>query len=145
MIHIAARASIRRIAEGTGIAAGLPADRLPIVTVNDESAAVTINTPDLTERLARTFTAWLGKDRVHAEPPITGAEDFSEYGRTVHRVPTLIWGIGAADPADYAAAAAKGQQPPSNHSPNALFVHDPTIQTCVTSMTAAVLDLAAKK
>lgn len=138
-------ASIRRIAEGAGTAAGLPADRLPVVTVNDESAAVTVNTPDLTERLARAFTAWLGADRVRPEPPITGAEDFSEYGRTIHRVPTLIWSVGAADPATHAAAKAKGGLPPSNHSPNALFVHDPTIQTCVTSMTAAVLELAGKK
>ena len=137
--------SIRRICDGTARAAGLPADRLPVVTVNDERAPVTVNTPELTRRLAATFTQWFGADRVEARPPITGAEDFSEFGRTVHRVPIFIWGVGAADPGKWAAAERAGTSLPSNHSPTALFVPDPTLRTCVTSMCAAVLELAGKR
>lgn len=137
--------SIRRICDGTGRAAGMPEGRLPVVSVNNESAAVTVNDPALTRRLASTFTAWLGADHVKPRPPITGAEDFSEYGRTVHKVPALIWTVGAADPEKFAAAERAKIPLPTNHSPNALFVPDPTLRTCITSMTAAVLELAPKK
>lgn len=138
-------ASIRRICDGTARAAGVPEDRLPVVTVTPESTPVTVNDPALTRRLTGTFKAWLGDRRVEPAPPTTGGEDFSEFGRTVQRVPIFIWGVGAADPARYAAAARRGESLPSNHSPLALFVPDQTLQTCVTTMTAAVLDLAAKK
>lgn len=138
-------ASIRRICDGTARAAGLPEDRLPVVTVTSESTPVTVNDPALTRRLTGTFKAWLGDRRVEPAPPTTGGEDFSEFGRTTHRVPIFIWGIGAADPAKYEAAQRAGQPLPSNHSPLAMFVPDPTLQTCVTTMTAAVLDLTGKK
>lgn len=138
-------AAIRRISVGTAQAAGVPADRLPVVTVTPESAAVTVNNPELVRRLAGTFKSWLGEDRVEPRPPTTGAEDFSEFGRTAHRVPTFIWAVGAADPAKFAAAESAGVSLASNHSPTALFVPNPTIQACVTSMSAAVLDLMPKK
>lgn len=138
-------ASIRRICEGTARAAGLPDDRLPVVTVTAESTPVTINDDALTRRLVGTFRSWLGESRVEQRPPTTGGEDFSEYGRTVHRVPIFIWGVGAADPAKFEAAERAGVSLPSNHSPLALFVPDPTLQTCVTSMTAAALELMAKR
>jgi hippurate hydrolase len=137
-------ASVRRICEGTARAAGLPEDRLPVVTVTPESTPVTINDGPLTRRLVGTFTRWFGENRVVARPPTTGGEDFSQFGRTVDRVPIFIWGVGAADPQKFAAAEQAGTLLPSNHSPLATFVPDPTLQTCVTSMTAAVLELAGK-
>jgi amidohydrolase len=138
-------ASIRRISEGTARAGGLPEDRLPVVTVNQESAAVTVNNPELTRRLARTFADWFPAGQVKPRPPITGAEDFSEYGRTVHRVPTCIWTVGAADPEKYALAERTGVPLATNHSPTATFVPEPTMKAAMTSMIAAVLELAAKK
>ncbi len=137
--------SIRRICEGTARAAGLPDDRLPLVTVTPESTPVTVNDAALTHRLVGTFKAWLGEGGVEERPPTTGGEDFSEFGRTVHRVPIFIWGVGAADPAKFEAAEREGRSLASNHSPLATFLPDPTLQTCVTSMTAAVLELTAGK
>ena len=137
-------AAIRRICAGTAQAAGLPADRLPVVTVSDEKAPVTINNPELTRRVVAAFTGWFGAERVKARPPVTGAEDFSEFGRTVPPVPIFIWGVGAADPERFAAAQRAGVPLPSNHSPLAAFVPDPTLKTCVISMTAAVLELAGR-
>jgi hippurate hydrolase len=138
-------AAIRRICEGTARAAGVPEDRLPVVTVTSESTPVTVNDAALTRRMTGTFKAWLGDQRVVPSPPTTGGEDFSEFGRTVHRVPIFIWGIGAADPATFEAANNQGKSLPSNHSPLAAFVPDPTLQTCITTMTAAVLELTGKK
>lgn len=138
-------ASIRRICDGTARAAGVPEDRLPVVTVTSESTPVTVNDAALTRRMSSTFKAWLGDGRVVSAPPTTGGEDFSEFGRTVHRVPIFIWGVGAADPAKFEAANKQGQSLPSNHSPLATFVPAPTLQTCITTMTAAVLDLTGEK
>jgi amidohydrolase len=132
--------AIRRICDGTARAAGMPEDRLPVVAVTSESTPVTVNDAALTRRLAGTFKTWFG-DQVEQREPTTGGEDFSEFGRTVHRVPIFIWGVGAADPAKFQAAERAGLSLPSNHSPLAMFVPDPTLKTCVISMSAAVLEL----
>ena len=138
-------AAIRRICAGTAAAAGVPEDRLPVVTVAPESAPVTTNDSALVRRLAGVFRTWFGPERVEAASPSTGAEDFSEYGRTQPPVPIFIWSVGAADPARYAAAARGGPPVPANHSPEAVFVADPTLRTSVASLTAAVLDLAPRR
>lgn len=138
-------ASIRRICDGTARAAGLPEDRLPVVTVTPESTPVTTNHAALTRRVTGAFTAWFGEKQVQAQPPGTGGEDFSEFGRTVQKVPIFIWSIGAGDPQKFAVAERAGISLPSNHSPLAAFAPDPTLRTCVTTMTAAALELLGKK
>ena len=138
-------ASIKRICAGIAQAAGVPEDRLPIVTVTPEYAPVLVNTVELTRRLTGTFTEWFGKDGLEVRPAATGAEDFSEFGRTVDKVPLTMWFVGAADPAKFAAAEKSGVPMYSNHSPIAEFVPEPTLEVCVTSMSAAVLDLLGKK
>jgi len=138
-------AAIRRICAGTAAAAGVPEDRLPVVTVSPESAPVTTNDSALVRRLAGVFRTWFGPERVEAASPSTGAEDFSEYGRTQPPVPIFIWSVGAADPARYAAAARGGPPVPANHSPEAVFVADPTLRTSVATLAAAVLELAPRR
>ena len=138
-------ASIRRICAGTAMAAGIPEDRLPVVTVTPESSAVTINDGPLTRRLAGVFTEWLGKDRVRQTPPITGAEDFTYFGRTMEKVPICLWWVGGMAPEKFEESKRTGVPVPSNHSPLFAPVPEPTLKAAVTSMTAAVLDLLAKK
>ncbi len=139
MAHLVA--AIRRMAEGMARAAGVPEDRLPTVTPTSEAIPVTFNDPGLTRRLVGTFQTWLGADRVRVEPPTTGGEDFSEFGRALPRVPLFIWWVGATDPARFDVAERTGVPVPSNHSATFAPLPEPTLQTCVTSMTAAVLEL----
>jgi len=134
-------ASIRRICEGTAQAAGVPSDRLPVVTLTPESVPVTDNDAALTRRLKSTFVEWLGSDRVRLQGPITGGEDFSEFGRTADRVPICMWWVGATDPAKFAESERTGIPVPSNHSATFAPPPDPTLKTCVTSLSAAVLEL----
>ena len=134
-------ASIRRICAGLAQAAGVPDDRLPVVTLTPESVSVTSNDPALARRLAGTFTEWFGADRVRLQPPITGAEDFSEFSRTSPRVPICMWWVGATDPAKIAESERTGVPVPSNHSATFAPIPAPTLKACVTSMTAAVLEL----
>ena len=137
-------AAIRSICAGIAQAAGLPEDRLPVVTLTPESVPVTSNNPALTHRLTRTFNEWLGADRVKLTAPITGAEDFSEFGRTTDPVPICFWWVGATDPAKIAESERTGIPVPSNHSATFAPVPEPTLKACVTSMTAAVLELLSK-
>jgi len=137
-------ASIKRIAEGTARAAGVPEDRLPVITVTPEYAPVMVNTSDLTRRLTKTFTDWFGPQGLEMRPPTTGAEDFSEFGRTEKKIPLFMWWVGAADPAKFAEAEKAGRDLVSNHSPIAAFEPEPTLEVGVTTFTAAVLDLLGK-
>lgn len=138
-------AAIRRICTGLGQAAGLPEDRLPVVTLTPESVGVTNNDSNLTRRLIGAFTDWFGADRVQVQPPTTGGEDFSEFGRAPERVPICMWSIGAADPAKIAESERTGVPVPSNHSATFAPVPKPTLTACVTSLTAAVLELLGKQ
>jgi len=137
MAHLLA--SIRRICAGLAQAAGVSEDRLPVVTLTPESIPVTSNDAALARRLAGAFTAWLGEGRVRLSPPVMGGEDFSEFSR--QGVPICMWWVGATDPARIAESERTGVPVPSNHSATFAPVPEPTIKACVTSMTAAVLEL----
>jgi amidohydrolase len=68
---------------------------------------VTRNDPDLTSRMSPTLASVTGGKLIEI-PPITGAEDFSEYGKFA---PALFFFVGATPPDQDMAAVA------SNHSP----------------------------
>ncbi|MCP3675493.1 MAG: amidohydrolase, partial [Gammaproteobacteria bacterium] len=54
---------IARIAKGEAIAMGLPEKLLPVMTIKDEYTPATYNEPEFTKKMARLFTAELGKER----------------------------------------------------------------------------------
>jgi len=138
-------AAVRRVAAGTAQAAGVAEDRMPVVTVTEETVGVTANDPALTRRLARVFTEWIGADRVSEVEPVNAAEDFSLYGQTPERVPSVLWRVGATAPEKFAESTRSGVPVPSNHNSGFAPVPEPTITTGVITMTAAVLELLAKK
>lgn len=138
-------ASIKRIAENLARAAGVPADRLPIVTSAETNTPVCSNDPALTQRLAAAWTTWMGEANVRTATPLTVGEDFARYGRTTHRVPICLWLIGATPPAEIEAAHRAGTVPPSNHSPLFAPAPEPTLKGAITSFSAAALELLAKK
>lgn len=138
-------ASIKRICENQARSAGLPENLLPVVTVTETRNPVTYNDPALTRRLAGVFHQWFPADQVKAQEAATYGEDFTEYGRTTHKVPLCIFWVGGTDPAVLTAAQRSGQLSPSNHSAFWAPVPEPTIKAAVKSMSAAALDLLAKK
>ncbi|WP_165394753.1 M20 metallopeptidase family protein [Methanofollis fontis] len=90
-------AALRRIAEGTAIAAGVPADRLPLVRVLDQSVPPLITDPDLTARCSDAAARYLGPEQVATIPVISGSEDFSVFAE--EGIPLAYFRIGTA-PAD---------------------------------------------
>lgn len=137
--------SIRRICENTARAAGVPEDLLPIVSVYGERTPVTYNDPALTRRVDAALRRWFPAERFESVEAATYGEDFSEYGRTTHRVPISIFWVGGTDPEKLAEGRRTGQLVPSNHSAFWAPVPEPTIKTSVTAMSAAALDLLGKR
>jgi hippurate hydrolase len=138
-------AAIQRITRGLAAAAGIPEDRLPIVTVKDEFTPATYNDPALTRRVAVALKDWLGDGNVIPAKPVMGGEDFSEYGRTNDKIPICMFWLGAITAESVRESLRAGKSLPSLHSSQFAPDPEPTIKTGVTAMTAAVLELMEKK
>jgi hippurate hydrolase len=132
-------ADVRRTATGLAEAYGIPADRMPIVTVSSGGPA-TVNDAALAERLRASAMATLGKDRVLDAHAIMASEDVGRFTLD-GKIPGVMYWLGAADPAKLEESRKTGVPLPSLHSP--LFAPDyaPAITTGVTAMTAIALDL----
>lgn len=136
---------IARVARGEAIAGGMPDDKLPRMTVQEPYTPATYNTPALTDRVVAAFGARFG-ERVQALPSAMVGEDFSQYYRADKaNVESLIFWVGGV-PRDQWDKAQRGEITlPSLHSsfwaPDAPAV----IATATEAMTAATLDLMAKK
>ena len=138
--------AIRRICRGEAIAAGMPDDRMPMVTVaEDESTPATYNDPTLTRRVRDALVAWLGADAVKTIDPEMGGEDFSQFGLTTEKVPICLFRVGAVAPEKVSESQRTGVPVPSLHSSKFAPLPEPTIKTGITAMTAAAIDLLAKK
>jgi len=132
---------VKRIAKGVAIAAGVPADRMPIVTVlNDESTPATINDPALSAKLQKIFEAKLGADNVIERKAIMGSEDFGIFSLD-HQIPAVIFWLGAYDPAKVAESERTGVALPSPHSPLFAPLPEPALRTGITAMTDAAIAL----
>ena len=124
--------AIDRIVKGCAIAAGIPPDRAPIVTVSkDERCPATYNNPELTKRLIAVWKKSLGNENVEIVDPTMGGEDFSEYSLPDRSIPAVDFHVGAVDPAKMAEYKNKGEkncQPciraNSHPSPNRQFVSE---------------------
>ena len=139
-------AAIRRLTRGLGLAAGLPEDRWPTVTLAEgEYTPTTYNDPALTRRLAAVFGNWFGAEKVVARKPTMGGEDFGLFGRTEHKIPICMFALGVVEPQRVEKSRRLGLPLPSLHSNAFAPVPEPSIKTGVTAMTAAVLELAGKK
>ena len=133
---------IRRTAQGVALAAGVPDDRAPIVKVlEDESVPFTYNDPALAARVKATLAKALGPQNVFDAAPVTAGEDFGILGLDGHKIPTVIFWLGAMDPAKFAAAKAAGKLLPGMHNSRFEPLPEPTLRTGVTAMTSIAIAL----
>jgi amidohydrolase len=134
-------AAIKRIAKAAADGAGAPE---PVVARDaGEYTPALLNDRDLTRKTVDLFRDILGKDKVLERPPIMGGEDFSRYGRA--GVPVFLYFLGTIAPGRVAESEREGARPlPSLHSPLYYPVPEPSIQTGVLTMSAAVLNLVGK-
>jgi amidohydrolase len=138
-------AAIDQIAKGIAAAAGIPAERAPIVSVaKDQFTPATYNNPELTKRLVGVWKKSLGNENVEIVDPTMGGEDFSEYSLADHSIPAVDFHVGAVDPEKIAQYKKEGKELPSLHSSKFAPVPEPTIRVGIVAMTAAVLELMKK-
>jgi amidohydrolase len=136
--------SIKRMARGEAIAAGMPEDRLPEVKVADDFTPALYNDPALTERLAGVLKGWFGETNLIRKPASMGGEDFSEYGRVQPAIPICQLDVGAVSPDALKESQRTGQPLPSLHSSLWAPVPEPSIKAGVTTLTACVLELMGR-
>lgn len=135
---------IRRIAKGEAIAAGMPDDLMPVVTLKDEFTPSTYNVPAFTGQMAALFAQRFGKDRVIQTPAVMGGEDFGRYYRADNSIQSLIFWVGGV-PAEKMEQAAKGEiKLPSLHSPYWAPDAEGVIATATEALTAAALEVLKK-
>ncbi len=130
-------AAVKREAEGLAQGYGIPADRMPTVTV-DEGAPATYNDPAMAERVKALAIEALGKERVQDASAIMASEDVGLFTLD-GKIPGVMFWLGAADPAKIEESRKTGVPLPGPHS--ALFLPDyaPAIPTGVTAMTAVAM------
>jgi amidohydrolase len=136
---------IRRIARGEAIAAGMPEDRMPVVTVRDsEYTPATFNTEKITAATAALLTQRFGPDRVVKTPPVMGGEDFSRFWLADKSIESLIFWVGGTPQGKWRAAGGDQSKLPSLHSPFWAPEADAVIATATEAMTAAALGVLGK-
>jgi len=132
---------IARVARGEAIAAGMPDDRMPVVTVEDRSTPSTMNTDAITARVRELFTNQFGPLRVKTVPPSMVGEDFGRYRLTDPGMESLIFWVGGVPQAKWDAANGDPAKLPSLHSPFWAPDAEKVIGTGVEAMTVAALDV----
>jgi hippurate hydrolase len=131
----------RRIAENIGRAAGMPEDRLPVVTVGNESVPPLINDTQLMARLKAAWIGELGKDTVISDQEAgMGGEDFP-YFMVDPYIPGVYWDIGGSAQEDFDRAAAGGPPVAGHHSPLFKIAPEPSVRAGVESTVVALLEL----
>lgn len=134
-------AGIRRVAKGIGELNGMPADKMPVVTVV-EGTPTTINDAALARRLNGVMVQALGAANVVPfEQKGMGAEDFAYLIQPDLGVKGYYFAVGGTPQAAIDAATRGGPPVPSHHSPLFKIAPEPAIVTGTIAMTAALLDL----
>jgi amidohydrolase len=133
---------IRRTAQGVALSAGVPENLAPIVTVLDaESTPVMYNDPALAARVKSALVNTLGAGNVFDDGPAMASEDFGVFGLEGHKIPTVMFGLGAMDPTKFAEAQAAGKTLPGPHTSLFQPSPEPTLRTGVTAMSSVAIAL----
>lgn len=138
-------AAIKRVAEHTARAAGMPENLLPVVKMTDDPSLPVINDEQLGERLRKVWAGQFGPAIFASgfKRSSMVAEDFGNFTRTPY-IPSVYYTVGASGAAELEAAAKGGAAVGGNHSPLFKIVPGATIKTSVETSVVALLDLLKK-
>jgi len=137
---------IARIARGEAIAAGVPDDRMPIVTVSDAMyTPSTFNTDALSTHLISLFRQHFGDARVVETKPIMAGEDFGRYWLADKTKQSTIFWVGGVPQAKWDAVKGDTLKLPSLHSPFWAPDAEAVISTATEAMTLAAIDVLKKR
>jgi hippurate hydrolase len=135
---------IRRIARGEAIAAGLPDDKMPVVTLEQISGDATFNTEQLSGHLIELFGSHFGNERVVQTKPVMASEDFGQFWLADKSKQSVIFWVGGVTKAKWDAVNGDTLKLPALHSPLWAPDADAVISTATEAMTVAALDILKK-
>lgn len=133
--------AIRRIAGAAATSARAPEPK--IIVDEDQFTPALVNDPELTQATVQALREVLGADRVHERPMSLGGEDFSRY--VLAGVPGCYFFLGSVPPEKIEAAKNGGPPLALTHTDSYFPIPEPTIKTGVLTMTATLLQNAAKR
>ena len=133
--------SIKRLTRGLAISAGIPPDLYPEVILKDEYTPAVFNNPDLVQKLESSFKKSIGSENIFKTSPVMGGEDFGMFGRDEPIIPTALFWLGAVNKEVYDKSKKDNIALPSLHSDLFLPDPEPAIETGITAMSQAAIDL----
>ncbi len=137
--------AIERTVNGIAQARGLPRELWPQIDEVETSYPPVFNDPDLTATVKAAFDDLLGEQRVKADSPSNGSEDFSFFGQVEPPVPLLMYHLGVTSGERLNAAPKEGEKPAPLHDARFRVDLNPTLSTGVVSMATAALSVLKKQ
>jgi amidohydrolase len=136
---------IKRIVRGEAIAAGMPDERMPVVTIREaEYTPATFNTEALTASTALLLTRRFGAERVVRTPAVMGGEDFGRFYLADKSIESLIFWVGGVPKPQWDAAGGDPAKLPSLHSPFWAPDAEAVISTATEAMVTAAMGVLGK-
>jgi hippurate hydrolase len=136
---------IARIARGEAISAGLPDNRMPVVTIREgQHTPATFNTEKLANHTLDLFRSHFGADRTTVLQPFMVGEDVGRYWLNDPSVEGTLFWVGGVPRAKWDAAGGDTTKLPSLHSPLWAPDAEAVISTGTEAMTVAALDVVKK-
>ena len=136
---------IARVARGEAISAGVPDDRMPLVTIReDQHTPATLNSEKFASRTLELFARHFGADRTTVLQPFMVGEDVGRYWLNDPSVEGTLFWIGGVPKAKWDAAGGDTTKLPSLHSPFWAPDAETVISTATEAMTVAAVDVLKK-
>ena len=137
--------AIKRISESAAQMAGMPDNKLPLVSFTDAETPPVVNHPELSSKVAEYAAQIIGSENIEKVNPAMVGEDFGKYGRTADNVPIcLIW-LGSTNSDLMKELNARKKKPAPLHSPYLKPDYELTIKTGIKIMTGNVIGLMKNK
>jgi len=136
---------IARIARGEAISAGVPDERMPIVSIReDQHTPATLNSEALANRALALFSTHFGADRTTILPPSMVGEDVGRYWLNDPSIQGTLFWVGGVPQAKWDSVNGDTTKLPSLHSPFWAPDAGAVISTATEAMTIAALDILKK-
>jgi hippurate hydrolase len=133
--------AVARIARAAALGAGMPEDRLPLVSVIEgEFAPALYNEPATVARVRSAFERVLGAAQVHSVDPVMASEDFGYLGLD-GKIPVMMFALGANSPERLDEAQRSGVPVHGLHTSRFEPIPAPTLHTGVVAMSTAILEI----
>jgi hippurate hydrolase len=142
-VDLRIKSAIERIVRGVAVAAGVPEDRMPVLTVEMTGPPI-YSDPDISRRMGELFRNLFGEENVMKLDPISASDDFAHFGYAEPKIPLFYFWLGVADPRKMAESVRENRPFPGIHNPAFAPLPEPTIKTGVKAMALAVLDLLCR-